>query len=84
MAHARKNSPVRGKTLVQSFTMPKNKSNEDDKMQLATNANVQPTHDSDTSSISSDSLLNANTSSNVSDTMVKNTDIQMLKQFQWH
>jgi len=60
------------------IAMPSN--NDDGEMQLATNKNVKPTHDSDASSISSNSVQNGNTLSNVSpDTLVQNSDTHTLQ-----
>jgi len=77
MARTRKNSPVRKKTPKCSIMMP---NNDDEEMQLAVNTNVEPTHDSDASSISSNGVQNTDTSSNVSlDTLVQNSVRQTLK-----
>jgi len=77
MAHTREN--LLGKT---SYAKHHNaqKQKQQGWQNAATNTNVQPTHDIDASSISSNSLQNTNTLSNVSpDTLVQNTDTQMLK-----
>jgi len=44
VAHSRKNASVRKEPVMQSITMPEKESNDNDEMQLATNAKVEPTH----------------------------------------
>jgi len=63
---------------MHTVMMPNN--NDDGEMQLANKANVEPTHDSDASSISSNGVQNGNTLSNVSpDTLNQLTDTSTFK-----